>query len=116
MSMVSVVIDTAPLDLATAAWVMSDVAAARRLMYGASTVLHQFHGGWPSLDGASYAAVESDAYCARVRELLALPGDTLYLPAVSSAEHGNHSKVFKNPLKWAEDVVRRFGGSLDNQF
>jgi hypothetical protein len=112
VSLVSVVLDTAPLDLSTAAWVMSDVAAARRLVYGASSVLHDFDGSWPTLDGCDHGAAESEPYCERVRELLALPGDTLYLPAVSSTDYGNHAQVFRDPLKWAEGIVTRFSGAL----
>lgn len=112
VSMVSAVLDTAPLDLATAAWVLSDVAAARRLMYGASLLMHEFDGNWPRFRGAGYGAVESDAHCARVRELLDLPGETLYVPAVSNTDDGNYAEVFKSPITWVESIVRRFGGAV----
>lgn len=116
VSLVSVMLDTAPLDLATAAWMLSDVAAARRLIYGAAHVLHDFNGQWPEFFGAEYGAVESEAHCARVRELLDLPGDTLYIPAVCNYGNGNATSVFANPLKWCEGIVQQFGGALAPAF
>lgn len=112
VSMVSVVLDTAPLDLSTAAWMLSDVAAARRLMYSVSEILHDFSGNWPTLKGAEHGASGSEAYAARVRTLLDLPGDTLYVPAVSSFEFGNARDIFDNPIKWAERTVQQFGRSI----
>jgi len=112
VSIISVVLDTSPLDLATAAWCLSDVAMARRVMYGASRYFHSMTGDWASLEGAQYAAVQSEPYCQRVRELLDLPGDTLYLPAVSNAESGNHAEVFRNPIKWCESIVQQFSATL----
>jgi hypothetical protein len=111
-SIVSCRINTAPLDLATAAWLLSDVAAARRLFYGASELLHGFDGQWATLRGSRYGAVESPAYVARVRELLALPGETLYLPAVSMTEEGNAAEVLRDPLAWVEKTVAKFSGEL----
>jgi hypothetical protein len=88
---------------------------ARRVMYGVSSWFHGFTGSWPEFTGVQYGAAQSDAYCQKVREFLDLPGDTLYLPAVSSTESGNAAQVFKDPIGWCQSIVDQFSRTLAEQ-
>lgn len=107
VSMISTIINTAPLDLATAAWAVTDVAFARRLIYGASYKAHGFTGSWPSLHGVGYAEPQSAKHIKRVTELLDLPGETLYLPAIADKDEDTQLAL-TNPSAWVQKWFNRY--------
>ena len=108
-SLVTARIETAPLDLARAAYAMTDVAVPRRLFYGISEQVHEFEGSWPTLKGAGYGEAASPAYVKRVRELLDLGDEVLYIPAVSLFT-GEAAQMVNEPVKWINAKLALYGG------
>lgn len=109
VSLVTSRIETAPLDLARAAYALTDVAVARRLFYAVAEKLHDFNGMWPELKGANYAATTSPAYTKRVRELLDLDSDVLYIPAVCSVD-SEFDQMVNRPVDWINKNLALYGG------
>ena len=112
VSIVSVVINTAPLDISTAAYALTNVAFIRRLIYGASIVEHRFTGGWPVLKGAEYAEPQSKPHIKRVTEILDLPGETFYMPAICIEDAGFQQAV-NRPAEWVRKHFERFANQLE---
>jgi len=98
-------IETAPLDLARAAYAMTDVAVARRLFYAVG----ETDGGWPTLDGASYGHPDSADSIKRVREILDLDSETLFIPAVSQYS-GEVEQMVEQPVEWLNAKLQQYGG------
>lgn len=100
----AVPIDTAPLDLARAAHLLSHTGVSRAVAYrlgshitaGAHNSIH-----WPDDDFGAYKSNCAAAWCA----LLGTdPADTLVLPPV----HGNDDCITQ-PVQWLADQVAKYG-------
>ncbi len=103
-------IETAPLDLATAAWMLTDTAAARRLVYGAAYEHCEFNGEWPKWNGVPYASPQSAAYVHRAKTLLGLGDTDLYLPAVCGAD-ADATLCFTQPIEWVRKKLQEHGAA-----
>ncbi len=111
LSVISTVIDTAPLDVATAAWYLTSADAARRLIYRLQghRRVHNSSGGWPRLDGVPYGAPSDPKAEARMREILDLPGEALFLPAVSAYQSEDMRRQLTDPVGWIREKLEQFG-------
>lgn len=109
VSIVTSRIETAPLDLARAAYAMTDAAVPRRLFYAIADRQHNFYGDWPTLKDASYGNATSPEYVKRVRELLDLSDEVLYIPAVSLFT-GEAKQMVEKPVDWINAKLALYGG------
>lgn len=86
-------IETAPLDLARAAHILTHASVPRRLLYGIAEKAHRFAGGWPYDKKASHrphmAAIIAPAF-SHVTE-------TLCVPSLLNADES-----VTNPVAWIE--------------
>jgi hypothetical protein len=103
---VAVRLDTAPLDLARAAHVLTHTSVARGLGYGIAT--HRFNAGgaWP------YSDVKlSRKHGAEILARVTYPGsDVLLIPPIFLTDD-----CVKNPVKWIRDMLQAYGGApVDN--
>lgn len=98
-------INTHPLDLATACYVLTSAGFARRLTYGLAKALNSFNGGWPK--GFSYYSPET--YYNRLRHILA-PDPTRCL-IIGAAQLGD--ELLDQPITWLNKQITRFTTELE---
>ncbi len=103
---VSAVIDTQPLDLARAAWALTDAGCARRLFYAVGGTVG-FDGAWPSFRGVPYGEVQSKKYIERSAEIFALDGETLYLPPMCVIDQ-EIEMMINRPTQWVNKKIEQF--------
>jgi hypothetical protein len=94
------VINTNPLDLATACYVMTSAGFARRLTYGLAREKNNFSGGWPR----RFTYGKSGPYYDYLKSrLVADPSKCLIIPAAEL-----HDELLSQPLKWIEKQIKHF--------
>lgn len=93
-------INTTPLDVATACYVLTSAGFARRMTYDLATALNGFSGGWPR--GYTYGK-NTRFFTALVPRLGLNPEHTLL---VASAEVGD--TMLSNPVAWVNAQIARF--------
>lgn len=93
-------INTAPLDLATACYVLTSAGFARRLTYGLGKKLNGFDGNWPRK--YRYGAPQS-YYNYLKTKLVADPTKCLIIGAAEL-----HDELLTNPLAWISKQISRF--------
>jgi hypothetical protein len=123
-------IETAPLDLATAAWAFVRNTFARHFSYGfAQTIsdgkgfpMHEeakyvrsSYGGWPQLSkgevfSGRYGLKDGEltAYDLRMREILELSETDVYVPEITTGDD------FSDPIKWIKDRLRAANLLVEN--
>ena len=102
-------IETAPLDLARAAFAMTDVAVPRRLFYAAQQELCGFDGLWPTLRGAERGATTSPEYIGRLKSILQTDGETLLIPAISALDP-DCKMMLDEPVEWLNGKLIEYAG------
>jgi hypothetical protein len=102
-------IETAPLDFATACYVLSSAGFVRRLMYGLAEKQNGFSGGWPETPDWSYnsPALYYDNLVARVARD---PARTLL---IGGAQLGD--ELLSQPVTWLNKQIARFVNSGEGQ-
>lgn len=103
---VSTVIDTQPLDLARAAWALTDAGCPRRLFYGIGDTIG-FDGNWPEFRGIPYGDVQCPKHVQRATEIFALDGETLYIPPMCVIDH-EIEMMIKRPTQWVNKKIAEF--------
>jgi hypothetical protein len=98
-------INTHPLDLATACYVLTSAGFARRLTYGLAKKLNAFNGRWPK--GFNY--LNPEVYYKSL--VLRLGLDPLKTLVVGAAQLGD--ELLKTPLPWIEKQIARFTSSTE---
>lgn len=99
---VAVRLDTAPLDLARAAHVLTSTMVARGIGYGlVHEVLGSSDGDWP------YANVDKQRkHGAAIFKRVANPGsDVLFIPPAHVQD-----ALIKTPVAWIKDMLAQYGG------
>lgn len=95
-------VQTAPLDIARAAYVLTSQGFARRLTYGVSAELNGDNGSWPN--GFRYGSPDGGGYYAKLAKALSPdPARTLVIGAAQF-----HDPILTQPVEWINDQVRRF--------
>jgi len=93
-------INTQPLDLSTACYVLTSCGFSRRLMYDLARGLNGFKGGWPKTFDTQYP----EKYLTNLIPRLGLdPQSTLALPIVHHKD-----PMLLDPSTWINTQVRRF--------
>lgn len=100
-TIVAAPINTTPLDLATACYVLTSAGFARRICYGLEQARNQFSGGWPK----GYNASNPQHYYHR-RVLPSLGFDPKYTLIIPAA-HINSPLVTK-PMEFIQDQIKHF--------
>lgn len=102
----SMKVQSSPLDLATACYVLAHVGFTRRIAYGAGEKWVGFDGGWPSISGLKYGdqtSMKSIAEHLKRHELD--PETTLYIPGASAYDGLNNE-----PHQWVRSILNRYSG------
>lgn len=94
-------INTNPLDLATACYVLTSAGFARRLTYDLAKAKNGFTGGWPR----RYRYGNSAPYFAYLKTKLA-PADPSKCLIIGSAELGD--ELLTQPLAWISKQISHF--------
>jgi hypothetical protein len=94
-------INTHPLDLATACYVLTSAGFARRLTYGLATELNHFRGGWPK--GFTYSAGGGSYYDKLIPRLVSDPSRCLLIEAARLNDH-----LLVNPTEWLNNQITKF--------
>lgn len=89
-------VDTKPLDVSIAAFVLCNVAFARHLTYGLGMKLQDFNGAWPS-------GYYTEAYPKLRAERIGLNGDDIMIKEV----HMNDPLVSK-PITWLKEQLAKY--------
>ena len=93
-------INTSPLDLATACYVMTSAGFYRRIGFGVATALNQFRGGWPSKFNGTSPGSYLD-YLANV-----LSNDPKRTLVIGPVYH--RDPIVADPIAWINAQVKRF--------
>lgn len=94
-------INTSPLDLATACYVLTSAGFTRDILYHTAIKLgNGYSFTWPN----SYNTRNPDAYCAGLKARLGVnEKSSLILPGASIAD-----PMITNPISWVNDQIARF--------
>jgi len=93
-------INTSPLDLATACYVLTSSGFARRLTYDLAVALNNFNGSWPR----AFNATKPHAYFDPLIPRLGFdPKHTLIIPAAHIRD-----TMLSDPVTWVNIQVKRF--------
>lgn len=98
-------INTHPLDLATACYVLTSAGFARRLTYDLARKLNRFRGGWPAT--FSYSKPER-YYAALAPKLVADPSRCLIIGAAQLGD-----QLLREPIEWINQQIQRFTSSQE---
>lgn len=100
-------INTAPLDLATACYVLTSAGFARRLTYDLAAALNGFNGGWP--DRMRWG--NSDPYFAMLKARL-VPDPTKCL-IIKGAQLND--ALLSDPVGWVNKQVAHFTNQVEEE-
>ncbi len=93
-------INTTPLDLATACYVLTSAGFARRIVYEVENKLNGNSGNWPQ----GYNFTNPEAYYAKLKpKLVTDPSRCLIIPAARSID-----ELLSQPLVWINKQINRF--------
>lgn len=94
-------LNTAPLDLARAAHVLTHPSVSRCLSYGALETVFNSYGQWP------YGSIENHRSCAAAtyKEHLCPGSEAIFVPPVFLTDDS-----IKAPEKWLREMLQRYGG------
>jgi hypothetical protein len=107
-SVIAVELPTTPIDLATAAYVLTHVGYTRNLKYGYALKYLGFDNGkWPTFNRINYGNVQAPEYQERVKKYMQVEGDVLYIPAAYSDDG-----VIKEPEKWIQERLNEYQHSI----
>lgn len=106
-TILSTQINTTPLDLATACYVLTSAGFCRRITYNLGTKLNNFNGSWPRNFKYSQPKPYYD-YLARV-----LSPDPKRCLVIGTAQLGD--ELLSQPLIWIKNQIQRFTSSKEGQ-
>jgi hypothetical protein len=98
-------INTHPLDLATACYVLTSAGFARRLTYGLAKKLNGFNGRWPR----DFSFSNPEPYYNQLKpKLVADPSRCLIIGAARLGD-----RLLSEPVKWLNEQIHRFTQAED---
>ena len=109
-SMVIAHIETAPLDLGTAAYALTNVAFSRRILLGIAMIKYLSQSRWPTFVGCKNGVATTPAYRAKVLHYAGMSDDTLYIPAASVSDPDSNM-LMNEPIKWVSKMVTELSTS-----
>lgn len=95
-------IETAPLDLARAAHVLTHASVPRSIIYTIGQQDYGFRGDWPY-----YAGPQKEHGAAILKRAIGFAHDVLYVAPVFL-----NDEAVQNPTKWIADNLRDYGGDV----
>ncbi len=95
-------INTAPLDLATACYVLTSAGFARDITYNLAEKLNDFSGGWPR----AFNYRNPSAYYNSLIDRLVPPSEAKNTLIIPGGQLGD--RLLKEPLQWVQHYVDRF--------
>jgi len=103
-SLCAVRLNTAPLDLSTACYILTSPGYHRAILYRVLEAAYKANGGWPKLEGVQYGHAHAPEAVKRLTAYLA-DGDeeVLFLPALSMYSDGKD-----DPGAWVKRMYDRY--------
>jgi hypothetical protein len=100
-------IETAPLDLATACYVLSSAGFVRRLMYGLAEKQNDYSGGWPQT--SEWFKSQETYYDNLVTKIARDPSRALLLKGAHISD-----QLITQPVVWLNAQIARFIGTQED--
>lgn len=100
-------INSAPLDLSTAAFAMSDVSCARRVQYGIVRKVFDSPLQWAEIEGCNAQDPRNPKTMKRTLELAGITGEVLYIPAAHRED-----AAMQDPEQFVRDTFEQFRGDI----
>lgn len=97
-------INTSPLDLATACYVLTSAGFARRLTYGIGKAHNDFSGGWPRAFRYSFSSDTDNTYHNYLKQTLV--ADPTKCLLIGESKLGD--ELLATPLTWINKQITRF--------
>lgn len=118
---ISAVIDTAPLDVARAAWALTNISCPRRLFYAfyewqeRQDGLGGWGGRWPAFDGVPQARVDHPGYIAGAKRHFGLADEDLYIPGIPNWTCANPMtrQMVERPAAWIEAMLEKYSAAAN---
>lgn len=111
-SILTVRINTTPLDLATSCFMLTEHAPIRQLGYGYKKAHQGFNGDYAKIDGRSF---DSEGAFRRsewkIREYLGITERSLFIPGPRDGD-----EVIDKPQQWLAKQLAKFAGDMEAQF
>lgn len=104
MMLMTVAVNTAPLDLASAAYAITHASFLRRVCFGLA-YQYGFNGCFARFNGLSNSSPDSQYYIDRVKRYLGISDEMLYIPAAMCA----NSELLTSPTTWVRKQLEKFG-------
>ncbi len=98
-------IESKPVDISVAAFVLCHVGFARHLTYGVAKALDGFNGSWPNNYQSGGKGWEM-----HVREVLEMSPNDLYIGAARAWDD-----MIKHPVEWVNAQVKQFLGMREDE-
>jgi len=92
-------INTAPLDLASACYVLTSAGFARRITYGLARAMNNFNGRWPR----AYSWDKEQYLTDLLNKLTPNPKMSLLI-----REAHSYDAMLHDPIKWVNEQIKRF--------
>lgn len=96
-------IETAPLDLARAAHVLTHASVPRSIIYEIGEADYGFQGHWPYSGSGPDRELGADI----LKRAIGFSHDVLYVPPIFL-----HDEAVQNPTKWIADNLAAYGGDV----
>lgn len=106
-------VETAPLDLATAAFAITHIGFSRSIMLSVGVNHFRSGGMWPEFHGVSRGGrgAESPEFRAKVLHYLGADDDTLYIAPGSVADE--NKLLTENPEAWVKQLLEKYGHHVE---
>lgn len=108
-SITAVNINTTPLDIATAAYVLCNVGYCRRLHYDYQYQYFGFTGKWAQFKGLGVYASDTEEYAEKIKQYLDVDGECLYITGALST----NETVISDPELWLKQQLEKYQPHYD---
>ena len=107
-TVVSIRVNTDPLDLSTACYMLTSVGFVRRAIFSWQEVVNSYRGSWPRKFQPSYQKEYNDYL---ISKLALDPVNTLFI----GAAHTVNEPMLARPLDWIKEQIAVFTGDAEHE-
>jgi hypothetical protein len=109
-SVITARVETAPLDLARAAFMLTNVAVPRQPFYAIADHEHGHSHRFAEFKDVAYGDISCDKYAKRVADILNLDAETLYIRPVPWYGTHDSKEMVERPVEWLNKMLKQYGG------